>query len=505
MDRMTNHEYDQQYRQHMDKVQRQAQYINDLLRYSSLQDQPRPSQHRQQQYHRGHINVPPTRHAPYQDQEDDDISEIIIPVKPKPKPLKPILRHTVSSTVATTQPQPSSARRRPISANQARQPQFIERIPRNDFRKVRIQETHDIAYYPHNHASDEEDEDEEEEEEEEEELWYDERQTYRQPSNHHHTHPYQSESEDDETESYSSDEPHVHPSPTWGRTSPPPRRASQSNNDATNHRYPTQSLEHYLNATAVSPSSSHQRQQKPPPQAYAGSGQSTPTANNAVTSMLEQFFTAPGGPVLSSTVSSPISSQGDATSFQSSPRTPSFSSSTTASNSSANKSFLSSLFRKGPTSPGAPNIIATRPPQRLNAKRSELLSPQDMAEIRDSTRYDAGEVRSGTPATDRKAMKVASMPQVWCFRIWSQQQPHHEQETPVWTAFDYSNQKKLTKALNGNKECHFRDSHLQGDVLVLPSHQTGQVFEGNNSVMLEVRLISVQQDTKFVYREGVRA
>ncbi|KAI8579794.1 hypothetical protein K450DRAFT_240369 [Umbelopsis ramanniana AG] len=503
MDRMTNHEYDQQYRQHMDKVQRQAQYINDLLRYSSLQDQTRSSQHRQQQYHRGHVNVPLTRHATYQDQEDDDISEIIVPVKPKPKPLKPILRRTVSSTVATTQPQPTSARRRPISANQTRQqPHYKERIPTNDFRKVRIQETHDVAYYPYNHASEEEDE--EEEEEEEEELWYDERQTYRQPSSHHHhTQPYQSESEEDETDSYSSNEPHVQPSPTWGRASPPPRRASQvSNNDTANRRYPTQRLENYLNASAVSPPSHHRQ----PPQDYTESGQSTPTANNAVTSMLEQFFIkTPSGPVLSSTVSSPISSQGDATSFQSSPRTPSYSSSTTASNSSTNKSFFSSIFRKGPTSPGAPNIIAARPPQRLNAKRSELLSPQDMAEIRDSTRYDAGEVRSGTPAKDRKAMKVASLPHVWCFRIWSQQQPHHEQETPVWTAFDYSNQKKLSKAFSGGKECHFRDSHLQGDVLVLPSHNTGQVFEGSNSVMLEVRQISVQQDTTFVYREGVRA
>lgn len=500
MDRMTNHEYDQQYRQHMDKVQRQAQYINDLLRYSSLQDQTRPSQHRQQQYHRAHINVPLGRHASYQDEEDDDISEIVVPVKPKPKPLKPILRNTVSSTVATTQPQSTSARRRPISANQARQHQYRERIPTNDLRKVRIQETHDIAYYPHNHASDEEEEDEEEEEEE---LWYDERQTYRQPSNQHHTHQYQSESEDDETDSYSSDEPYVQPSPTWGRASPPPRRASQTSNVAVNHRYPTQSLESYLNASAVSPPL-HQRQQQPP-QTYAGSGQSTPTANNAVTSMLEQFFTSQGGPVPSSTVSSPISSQGDVSSFQTSPRPPSYSSSTTASNSSANKSFLSSIFRKGPSSPGTPNIIAARPPQRQNAKRNELLSPQDMAEIRESTQYDVGEVRSSTPAKDRKAMKVAAMPHVWCFRIWSQQQPHHEQETPVWTAFDYANQKKITKAMNGTKECHFRDSHLQGDVLVLPTHNTGQVFEGNNSVMLEVRQISVQQDTKFVYREGVRA
>ncbi|KAI9284635.1 hypothetical protein BC943DRAFT_325265 [Umbelopsis sp. AD052] len=495
MDRMTNHEYDQQYRQHMEKVQRQAQYINDLLRYSSLQDQARSSR---PQYHRSHVNVPMPRHATFQDLDDDDVSEIIIPVKPKPKPLKPILRRTVSSTVATTQPQSTSARRRPISDNQARQPQYKERIPTKDFRKVRIQESHDIAYYPHNHASDDEDE---EEEEEEEELWYDERQTYRQPSSHQHTQSYQSESEEDDIDSYSSNEPRVQPSPSWGRASPPPRRASQSNhNDTANHRYPAQRLENYLKASAVSPPLHHRQQQ--PAHDYAGSGQSTPTANNAVTSMLEQFFTkTPSGPVLSSTVSSPISSQGDAMSFPSSPRTPSYSSSTSASNSSTNKSFLSSIFRKGPTSP--PNVIATRPPQRLNAKRSELLSPQDMAEIRDSTRYDAGEVRSGTPAKDRKAMKVASLSQVWCFRIWSQ--PQHEEETPVWTAFDYNNQKKITKAFGASKECHFRDSHLQGDVLVLPTHNTGQVFEGNNSIILEVRQISVQQDTMFVYREGVRA
>ncbi|KAH8549392.1 hypothetical protein BGW37DRAFT_502979 [Umbelopsis sp. PMI_123] len=516
MDRMTNHEYDQQYRRHMDKLQAQAQYINDLLRYSSLQDQPRSAPHRQRQYHSRHIDVPLPRHPRTNDQDEDDISEIVVPVKPAPKPLKPILRRTVSSTVATTQPQPSSVRRRPISANQALANQFKERSASNDVRKVRIQEAQHIAYYPYNNASDgEEDDDEEEDgnEEEEEELWHDERQTYRQPTyqherqtyrqpTHQHQPQYQNESEDNDTDSSSSNEPYVRPSPTWGRSSLPSRPTNQNNNNNTaNYRYSTQRLNNYLNEAAVYIPANQRQQQT---QTSAAPEQSPQTANNAVTSMLEQFFTTSStAPVPSSTVSSPLSLQSDTPSFQLSPRAPSYSSSTTASNSSISKGFLSSIFRKGPTSPGAPNIITTRPPQRPNAKRSELLSQQDMAEIRESARYDMGEVRSSTPAKDRKTIKLASLPHVWCFRIWTRQQ-QLEEETPVWTAFDYSNQKKLTKGLTINKECVFRDSHLQGDVVVLPARNTGQVFEGNNSVLLEVRQIYVQADTMFVYREGVK-
>lgn len=497
MERMSNREYDQQYRQHMDKVQRQAQYISDLLRYTSLQDQARNPPHRH--YHSSHTSVPPPRHYPSygdEDQVEDIVPQIVVPSKPSPKPLKPILRRTVSSNVTTHQ-QPTAIRKRPVSTTQASlKGQSLDKVAPNDLRRVRIQESHHIAYYPQDSLTDDEEDEDEDEEEEEEELYYNDRRQY-QPTNNYQ---YQNESEDEVSESYSDEEElYDHPGQTWQR----PALSQKQVVDRNPHRptYPTSRLNEYLNSTAmhmVAPSTQ---------QVYAGSEQSTPTSpsNNAVTSILERYFTTPNMP----SMMSPLSSQDEPPSFQTSPRPPSFSSSTTTSNSSTSKGFLSSIFRKspGPVPHTAGNIITTRAmAHRPNTKRNQLLSERDKAEIRELTKYEQlnGEPRSNTPAKDRKVMRVASMTQVWCFRIWPQQQSQQDEENlPVWTAFDYNNQSRLTKSAAANKECLFRDSHLQGDVMVLPAQNTGHVSGRVQRVMLEVRQLSVEPDTKFVYREGV--
>lgn len=497
MERMSNHEYDQQYRRHMDKVQRQAQYISDLLRYTSLQDQVQAhAPHRQ--YHSRHNSGPPPRHLPYSEDDEQSIHEIVVPVKSSPKPLKPILRRTVSSNATTQLPQqqrPAPIPKRPVSANPPILKNRLIEEPK-DPRRVRIQDSHHIAYYPQDAATDDEDDDEEEEEEEEEELYYEEHAHYRQPTNQYQYHD-ESEEDYDESDSYSDEELYERTGPTWHRPAPP--QAPAVDNSARPY-YPTSRLNEYLNSTAM-------HMPPPPSQVYAGSDQSTPVAAspNNVTSILERFFTAPNAPAPSSTMSTPLSAQEDAY-FQTSPQSPSYSSSTTVSNSSTSKGFLSSIFRKSPGPAAVSNIITTRAmSQRPNSKRNDLLSEHDVAEIRELTKYEQlnGGPASATPAKDRNVMKLASMSQVWCFRIWSQQQPEDGQDIPVWTAFDYSNQRKLTKGLHSHKECLFHDSHIQGDVMVLPAHNTGHVATRGRRVMLEVRQLDVEPDTKFVYREGV--
>lgn len=512
---MTNHEYDLQYRRHMDKLQRQTQYISDLMRYASIQDD---AQAPHNQYHRKHNSVPPPprQHSYYPEQVEK--SGPYVPAKPQQKPLKSILRRTETSNVTEMPPRsptPPPLRKRPVSANQLPTSSIADNVRAGGQRRVRIQGSPHTSRYSRDIPPDDEDD------YSVEDQYYD-RRRYR--ANNHHRYESDSEDDFDEDQAYSDDDdesfeppqqyeqrhiyqrqpmPHqMYPNPGnyTSRKHIPSNQMHIPAGDPNKYYQNTNSMDSYLDSTI------HQMGLH---NAYTDAYQvpsSMPSQNPpSVTSMLESFFETPAAPIPpSSSMSSPLSSQDDSSRNLSSPR-PSYSSSTSFTNSTSPKGFLS-RFRKSP-GPAAnpPNIVTTRPmAHRPNAKRHELLSDRDVAEIREQTRTQQYEATLDPAVAAKDAVvKVAALSKVWCFRIHSQQ-PEDQSDPPVWTAFDYKHQGKLSKYATNNKEYMFRDSHLQGDVLILPAKGSGHV-RGKTQARLEVRQLEIDPDTTFVYREGVKA
>ncbi|CAM0137216.1 hypothetical protein VKS41_008797 [Umbelopsis sp. WA50703] len=509
MERMTNHEYDLQYRRHMDKLQRQAQYISDLMRYASIQDEAHTPHG---QYHSGHSSVPlPPRQHSYYPQEIEKKGPYV-PAKPQQKPLKSILRRTTSSNVPempVPSPTPPLQRKQPVSLHQPSTSPLLDNVGAGELRRVRIQGSHHTSYYTKNGLPEDEDEDSAEE------VYYD--RGYRA----NRVHRYESDSEEDHegNETYSDEDDESFESPRqfdetrriYQRQPIPrqtypspgnhiPRNQMAMARDHTKYFQNTSNMDSYLDST-IHQMGLHNAN----PDSYQVPHNMS-TQNPSVTSILESFFETPAPPLApNSTMSSPLSSQDDSSQNLSSPR-PSYSSSTSFTNSTNSKGFLSSLFRKSPAPIAtSPNIITTRPmAHRPNAKRHELLNERDVAEIRELTRTQQFDAALDPAVAAKDAVvKVAALSQVWCFRMFSQQ-PDDESDPPVWTAFDYKHQAKLSKYAASNKEYMFRDSHLQGDVLILPAKGSGHV-RGKTQARLEVKQLDIDPDTTFVYREGVKA